>query len=117
MGIMIIKIIMGTAVLTIFPPFLGEFDPWIGETASDNRYVTISGDDILPDMYIGRLPANNASETTAMVNKILSYEQNPPQGDWVTQLTFVADNADAGGNFPALSDNIADHYLPTRLSC
>jgi hypothetical protein len=94
------------------PPFLGEFDPWIGETAADNRYVTVSGNDILPDMSIGRLPANSASETTAMVNKILSYEQNPSQGDWNNHLTFVADNADAGGDFPGLSDNIADHYLP-----
>ncbi len=94
------------------PPFLGEFDPWIGETASDNRFVTISGEDNLADMYIGRLPANNATETSAMVNKTLFYEQNPAQGDWDTRLTFVADNADAGGNFPALSDNISDHLLP-----
>jgi hypothetical protein len=94
------------------PPFLGDFDPWIGETASDNRFVTVSGDDILPDMYIGRLPVNSVSETSAMVNKILSYEQTPAQGDWNTQLTFMADNADEGGNFPVLSDNIADHYLP-----
>jgi hypothetical protein len=94
------------------PPFLGEFDPWIGETSSDNRYVTVSGDDILPDMAIGRLPANTVSEVTAMVDKILSYEQDPAQGDWNTRLTFVADNADSGGNFPVLSDNIADNYLP-----
>ena len=94
------------------PPYLGEYDPWIGETGSDNRFVTVSGDDILADMYIGRLPANSETETTAMVNKTLFYEQNPAQGDWDTQLTFVADNADAGGNFPALSDNIIDQFLP-----
>ena len=94
------------------PPFLGGFDPWIGETASDNRYVTISGNDILPDMYIGRLPGNSVAETSAMINKILSYDQTPVQGDWNTQLTFVADNADSGGNFPVHSNLIADNYLP-----
>jgi hypothetical protein len=94
------------------PPFLGEFDPWIGETASDNRFVTISGDDILPDMFIGRLPVNNADEASATVSKILSYEQDPYTGNWNHQLTFVADDADAAGNFAELSDNIADHYLP-----
>ena len=94
------------------PPYLGEFDPWVGETASDNRYVTISGSDILADMYIGRLPVNNVAETTAMVDKILSYAQAPIQGDWNTHLTFVADNADSGGNFPVHSDLIADH-LPS----
>ncbi len=91
------------------PPYLGEFDPWIGETASDNRYVTVRGDDILPDMYIGRLPVNSVAETSAMVTKILSYDQAPLQGDWNTHLTFVADNADLGGNFPVHSDLIADH--------
>ena len=91
------------------PPFLGEYDPWIGETASDNSFVTVSGGDILPDMYIGRLPATSAAETTAMVSKILAYEQQPLQGDWNTRLAFVADNADSGGNFPTLSNAIADH--------
>jgi len=93
------------------PPLLGEFDPWIGETASDNRYVTISGGDILPDMFIGRLPANSAAETTAMVAKILTYEQNPILDEGYKHLTFVADNADQGGNFPAQSNHIADNYL------
>jgi hypothetical protein len=104
---------LGDSGPNYIPPFMGEYDPWTGETASDNHFVTVSGGDDLPDMYIGRLPANSVSETTAMVNKILSYGQNPPQGGWTSQLTFVADNADAGGNFPALSDNIIDHYLPT----
>lgn len=98
------------------PPFLGEFDPWIGETASDNRYVTISGSDTLPDMYIGRLTANSAAEAAAMVDKIIAYETEPLQGDWNTRLTFVADNADAGGNFPASSDAIADHALRPEFS-
>jgi hypothetical protein len=94
------------------PPLLGDFDPFIGETASDNQYVTEIGDDILPDVFIGRLPANTPGEATAMDNKILSYEQSPVQGDWAKRLTFVADNADQGGNFPVSSDIIADNYLP-----
>ena len=109
MGTTIFKIISGGSGPNYIPPFLGEFDPWIGETAADNRYVTVSGGDTLPDMYIGRLPVNSAAETTAMVTKIMAYEQDPLQGDWNTRLTFVADNADSGGNFPVLSDAIADH--------
>jgi hypothetical protein len=103
----------GSSGTNYIPPYLGDFDPWIGETAADNRYVTVSGSDILPDMFIGRLPVNSVSETTDMVNKILAYDQNPSQGDWNTRLTFVADNADSGGNFPDLSNNIADHYVPS----
>ena len=47
-----------------------------------------------------------------MVSKILAYEQAPFQSSWNTRVTFVADNNDpAAGNFPVLSDGIADHYL------
>jgi len=32
------------------PPYLAVVDPWLGETAADNRYVSVSGEDILPDI-------------------------------------------------------------------
>jgi hypothetical protein len=94
------------------PPYLADVDYWIGETAADNRYVSVSGDDILPDMALGRLPVNTPAETTAMVNKILAYEQNPPQEEWNRKVMFVADNADAAGDFAFFSDQIADFELP-----
>lgn len=98
------------------PPYLDDVDPWTGETATDNRYVSVSGSDILPDLYIGRLPARTAAEAHTMVQKILDYEQNPPLGGWNANLTFVADEADSGGNFPFLSDVIAGTYVPPEYS-
>ncbi len=94
------------------PPYLADVDYWIGETAADNRYVSVSGDDFLPDMALGRLPVNTSAETTAMVNKILAYEQNPPQDEWNRKVMFIADNADSAGDFALLSDQIADFELP-----
>jgi hypothetical protein len=35
---------------TFIPPYLAHVDPWWGETATDNRFVTISGGDRLPEM-------------------------------------------------------------------
>ena len=52
---------------------LPKVDPWILETASDNRYVTVSGDDNLPDMIIGRLPVTTEIETSAAVSKIIDH--------------------------------------------
>lgn len=101
--------------INFIPPYLAYVDPWIGETAADNRYVCVSGDDILPDMHLGRLPARNSAQAAAMVAKILSYEQAPPPGDWSTKILFAADNADPGdpeNNFPAHSDDVADHFVP-----
>ena len=98
------------------PPYLADVDPWIGEIASDNRYVCVSGDDILPDMHIGRLPAQTSAQASTMVNKILDYERDSPSSDWNKDILFLADNADAAGDFAALSDDIADNYLPSSYT-
>ena len=43
-------------------------------TPDDNWYVAVDGDDVLPDMMIGRIPAANAAAASAMVRKIVDYE-------------------------------------------
>ncbi len=103
--------ILGTSAPTYLPPFLEMVDFDLGETATDNRFVAISGDDILPDMNVGRLPANTVAETEVMVNKILQYETLTPEDAWTKNVLFVADNLEGGGgNFYELSDAIADGY-------
>jgi len=97
------------------PPYLAPADPWVRETAADNRYVTIAGEDTLPDMMLGRLSVNSRDEASAFVNKIEAYEQNPP-GNWQTQVLAVADNADSGGAFDQLSDALLASCLPGAYS-
>lgn len=108
------------------PPLLGCWDPWLCEVPSDNRYVTVSGDDILPDMAIGRLPVQNADQATVVVNKILGYEQALPTGAWRQRVLFVSDNthdntgkADPAGNFETLSEQVIamlpSGYSPVRV--
>lgn len=98
---------------TYIPPFLADIDPLMGETASDNRYVTISGADPLPDLHIGRLPANDLAQAASMVDKIISYETSlPPANGWVSNILFAADNPDGVANFPAVSDELVNGYLP-----
>ena len=94
------------------PPLLALVDPFLKETATDNRLVTVAGADALPDLYIGRFPANSPAEVTTMVNKTVQYETQPWPGDWKNRVLFVADNADTAGDFAALSDQVADHLLP-----
>lgn len=93
------------------PPYLVT-TPFVGETASDNWLACVSGDDYLPDLHIGRLPAASAEEVEGMVGKILDYMQSPPPGAWNQNVLFVADNADAAGNFAAYSDILVNGYLP-----
>lgn len=94
------------------PPFLADVDFWLKETAADNRYVCVSGDDNLPDMHLGRLPVRTRAEAQAVVAKIIAYEQHPAPGDWNRQTLFVTDNPDSAGNFYAYSDAVADTYVP-----
>lgn len=93
------------------PPYLDNVDLWIGEVPTDNRFAMISGDDELPDLYLGRLPVKTSVETTDVVNKIIAYEQDPPIDTWKGNVMFVADNPDAAGQFHMLSD-IAAAYVP-----
>ena len=95
------------------PPFLADVDPWLGEVPADNQYVCVSGDDPLPDMHLGRLPVKTSTEASDVVDKILDYELVPSPGDWNQQVSFVGDDADAAGDFAAISNGIADNYLPT----
>lgn len=100
-----------TAQPVLVPTYFTCVDPWVCEVAVDNEFVTVSGDDRLPDLAVGRLPARTLAEATVMVNKIISYEASPPPGPWAGTLAFVADNArdangapDPAGNFEQLSE-------------
>jgi hypothetical protein len=67
-------------------------------------------------MFIGRLPVKTSAEASAMVDKILAYEQISPdfyQEAWRRKALFVADAYDPGaGDFAYYSNLVADHYLP-----
>jgi hypothetical protein len=64
---------LGTGVKNQVPPFLVKTSYlW---TASDPGYAAVHGEDALPDLSIGRLPAKSVEEARVMVEKILAYEQ------------------------------------------
>lgn len=84
-----------------------------GMTSSDNYFACVSGDDDLPDIFIGRLPANNADEAAAMVEKIISYETKDVAAEWRRHITLAAGS---GEFFDYSAQYLTDHYLPKWLS-
>lgn len=108
----------GTNLPNLIPPYLLHIDPWIGETAADNRYVSVDGlDDYLPDMAIGRIPAQSPADVRAVVHKIIAYETATPVGAWQRRTVFVADDyANRDGNFHALSDVARLEVLPSSYA-
>lgn len=81
-------------------------------TASDPAYAAVNGEDTLPDLALGRLPAQNPDEAKIMIDKIVAFES---QGrDLSGPVVLVADNADVAGDFEADADNVADSLFPNR---
>ncbi len=70
-----------------------------GEAPQDN---SLGLDEIswIPEVYVGRFPANNANELEIMVNKTLKYETGPEIGDWVNRMLLAGGISD----FPGGSD-------------
>ncbi len=107
----------GTSYPNLIPPYLIHIDPWLGETAADNRYASIDGpDDYLPELALGRIPARTPADVTAAVDKIIAYE-SAPAGPWQERVVFVADNnLDPAGDFHALSNDVRQNWLPAAYN-
>ena len=87
-----------------------------GRTAADHWYATVSGHDEFTDFYLGRLSIETIDEAEAVVDKIIAYEQAPPNGDWRRRIISVADDeVSNSGDFifkKSLDEIAKDH---TRL--
>ncbi|MEM7802472.1 MAG: C25 family cysteine peptidase, partial [Chloroflexota bacterium] len=105
------KLNAGGTRQTWIPPFLDNVDPWMGETASDNQYVAVDGDDRLPDIMLGRLPVNSVAELQTVIEKIEQYETVTFGEEWQANALFVADNRDSAGNFAAFNKKIIAQML------
>jgi hypothetical protein len=73
------------------------------ELATDNWYGDLD-DDGVPELAVGRLPADNPADLAVMVAKIVAYESVPVSGTWCQRINFVA----GIGNLGALVDPIVE---------
>ncbi len=92
-------------------------DRFQGLVPSDHIFTRLSGDDLLPDIALGRMPAQTLDEAENMVAKTMLYENARPNGSQGDQenLLFVADNLDSGGNFCSENATIGE-TLPGNLN-
>ena len=99
-----------TSPLCIHPSYvtiLGDDDlvptfPGINGIPSDLEYSLRDSADELPDLAVGRILGNDAAAVETAINKIISYENSPPGGDWLRKATIAAqfqdDNLDGQEN-------------------
>ncbi len=106
---------LGSSPPNYVPPYM--FRSQYMETASDNWYGCLVGDDRVPDIDIGRLSVTSPAETTVAVDKIIDYENGTDGLAWQTEVLMVADNPDPdAGDFPADSDWLIDNYIPPAFT-
>ncbi len=81
-------------------------------TVSDPLLAAVNGDDALPDLAIGRLPAATPEQAQALVGKLLAWEDSGQELAGAAAL--VADNPDVAGDFEADASDIAQSFFQGR---
>jgi len=77
------------------PPWYNRTITWSdGDTdtpGSDLEYSLMNSGDILPDLALGRIPVDTLADAETVINKIVNYEQTPPnQHSFYTNMAFAA---------------------------
>ncbi len=64
---------------------------------SDHPYTQLSGDDLLPEVLIGRISVNNATEMSVVASKTLNYEKAVYlDNNWLEKMALVGDPTHSG---------------------
>lgn len=76
------------------PTYQKDGNTDVSSYPTDDRYSHIASGiwDRLPDLALGRLPAQTPDQLAIMVDKIISYELEPEPGIWRNTVTLVADD-------------------------
>jgi hypothetical protein len=84
-----------------------------GPVADDGYFARVSGDDYLPDIFIGRFPIRTAAEFDHVFAKIKLYTDYRNLDEWKRDLVFVADSGTAGYNsYPDMEMIIKEFKKP-----
>ena len=71
--------------------------------------------DMYPDVFVGRAPVNTTDEAQTFVNKVLTYERNPPLEDYPLRMLFMAYDADLYTHCEVCKNIIDNLYVPPRF--
>ncbi|MHB8864346.1 MAG: C25 family cysteine peptidase [Pirellulaceae bacterium] len=80
------------------------------EIATDNWYADLD-DDGVPDIAIGRLPADSPQDLAVMVAKIVAYETVQVAGPWNQRISFVAGVGGLGPLIDPIVEMAAKKFL------
>jgi len=76
------------------PTFMYQTEKF-GSASADYWYALLSGDDYIPDITVGRIPAETNQELLNYIDKIKNYESGTEHSAWRNTALFISGN-DAG---------------------
>ncbi len=90
------------------PTYIVGQSGWYGaQGEGDFPYSLLEGDDLIPEIIIGRMSVRSSSEFVTVVNKIIGYERGyAGEMDWVESAALVGDPYDSG-----ISTVITNEYI------
>jgi hypothetical protein len=77
---------------------------------ADTLYGELEDDvDLIPEVSVGRLPFNDATEVSSFVNKLNLYEQ-PTNFAWIERVVAIGSKLFSDGDGPALTEAVLDNF-------
>lgn len=102
----------------VFQPEQSESSYWGGgdPLPSDVWYGLHAGDDLLPEVSIGRLSAKTPEELAVHVNKLVTYQLGEAEAEWRKRLVLVAHEQEYPRKYTECSESVrAKRYRPGML--
>ena len=89
------------------PTYFENYSSYNGE--GDHPYSQLVGNDLLPEIIIGRLSFSSTTELATMINKTVQYESNPYMSqNWFHSASVVGDASTSGISCVITSENIKE---------
>ena len=89
------------------PTYFESLSSYNGE--GDHPYSQLVGNDILPEVIIGRLSFSSTTELATIINKTVQYESNPYLSqNWFHSASLVGDASTSGVSCVITSENIKE---------
>ncbi|HOT98426.1 MAG TPA: C25 family cysteine peptidase [bacterium] len=96
-----------------------EYVPTYGNPVSDSWLACLDGKgDILPDLRVGRIPAQTTEEAEACISKIIAYEA-APSAQWKKNFLFISGGFDflEQNQFSLQSDALIKTFILPAPTC
>ncbi|MCX7726055.1 MAG: C25 family cysteine peptidase, partial [Chitinispirillaceae bacterium] len=96
----------------IVPTHLSRIPGW-GPAADDGYFSLLKGEDLFPDVCVGRFPVQNKEEMKAVVEKTIRYIKEPLTGFWRDNILLLSGIESSFTNF---NNEVAEEIIETKMN-